>query len=124
MPLTLTDSSGCGLIVLSIPFEQARGRGFVLPLLRSHLLLRGRLLDVNEEHQRTCSPNSLARVLFLLLTKKTPQVLESMPKGPVCILGAGYSSGWVSSCFHFPSELLAVELLCKAKGGALLPTSK
>jgi hypothetical protein len=41
-----------------------------------------------------------------------------MPKGPVCILGAGYSSGWVSSCFHFPSELLAVELLCKAKGGA------
>lgn len=41
-----------------------------------------------------------------------------MPKGPVCILGAGYSSGWVSSCFHFPSELLAVELLCKAKGAS------
>ncbi len=69
------------------------------------------------------SPLSRASYLSTADEKK-PQVLESMPKGPVCILGAGYSSGWVSSCFHFPSELLAVELLCKAKGGALLPTSK
>lgn len=50
------------------------------------------------------------------MSTKSNSILESMPKGPVCILGAGYSSGWVSSCFHFPSELLAVELLCKAKG--------
>ncbi len=36
------------------------------------------------------------------------------PKGPACIMNAGYSSGWCEACFEV--ELTALEVTCKACG--------
>ena len=40
----------------------------------------------------------------------------SRPIRPVCIMNAGYSSGWCEHSFGLP--LVAVEILCRAKGDA------
>src|SRR5690606_26670921 len=37
-------------------------------------------------------------------------------EGPVCIMNAGYSSGWCESSFGL--ELTAIEVSCKARGDA------
>jgi len=37
-------------------------------------------------------------------------------ESPVCVMSSGYSSGWCEQCFGIP--LVAVEILCRAKGDA------
>lgn len=54
-------------------------------------------------------PNSFESASWINAGKKS--------KSPVCQMNAGYCSGWCEYCFGMP--LVAVEILCKAKGDSV-----
>ena len=82
------------------PFR-LRGLGLRRHLGREHAIARRELL--------TCSTTTRTRS-----SRIRWHAPASRTDAPVCVMNAGYSSGWCEASFGVP--LVAVEILCRAKG--------